>query len=163
MSGLCIAQFRREIVIPTLSHLGLGGDAAVGLMTGTALVESGLTYVAQVVAGGCGPARGLWQMEPATHDDLWASFLSDARLASLRGAVLDLASLWPARVAQLPGNLPYACAMARLKYYRAPGPLPDADDAAGQCRYWKSNYNTSLGAGAADAAHIALFRQAIEA
>ncbi|RBM07745.1 hypothetical protein [Novacetimonas cocois] len=145
MSGLCIAQFRREIVAPTLSHLGLGGDAAVGLMTGTALIES-----------------GLWQMEPATHDDLWATFLSDARLASLRGAVLDLASRWPARVAQLPGNLPYACAMARLKYYRAPGPLPDADDAAGQCRYWKSNYNTSLGAGAADAAHIALFRQAIE-
>ncbi|QOF95664.1 hypothetical protein IFJ82_03085 [Novacetimonas hansenii] len=163
MTGLCIAQFRHEIVAPALAHIGLGGDAAVSLLTGTALAESGLTYVAQVVSGGTGPARGLWQMEPFTHDDIWATFLSDARLSSLRGAVLDLASQWPARVSQLPGNLPYACAMARLKYYRAPGPLPAADDAEAQCRYWKSNYNTALGAGAADGPHIALFQRAIEA
>ena len=163
MTGLCVAQFKRAIVSPALTHIGLDGDAAVNLLTGTALVESGLTYVAQVVAGGTGPARGLWQMEPFTHDDIWVTFLSDARLASLRGAVLDLLSRWPSRVAQLPGNLPYACAMARLKYYRAPEVLPAADDAAGQCRYWKSNYNTSLGAGTADSTHIALFQQAIEA
>ncbi|CAM2806291.1 hypothetical protein [Komagataeibacter xylinus] len=67
------------------------------------------------------------------------------------------------RAAQLIGNLPYACAMARLKCHRAPDPLPATDDAAGQCRFWKANYNTALGAGHTDPAHIALFAQAIEA
>ncbi|PYD63566.1 hypothetical protein [Gluconacetobacter entanii] len=159
MTGLCVAQFKREIVAPTLDYIGLGGDSAVNLLTGTALVESGVVYLRQIN----GPARGLWQMEPFTHDDIWATFLSDARMTSLLGAVLDLLSRWPSRVAQLPGNLPYACAMARLKYYRAPETLPAADDAAGQCRYWKTNYNTSLGAGVADGPHIALFQRAIEA
>ncbi|RFD18478.1 hypothetical protein DY926_16415 [Komagataeibacter melaceti] len=159
MSGLCLAQLKRGIIAPALAHIGLGGDAAVNLLAGTALVESGLAYTRQIH----GPALGLWQMEPATHDDIWATFLPDVRLSLLRGAVLDLAAHWPARLAQLAGNLPYACAMARLKYYRAPEPLPAATDAAAMCRMWKGTYNSNLGAGAADARHVALFQQAIGA
>ncbi|MCE2574396.1 hypothetical protein [Komagataeibacter sp. FNDCR2] len=159
MTGLNLAQFKNEVVAPALSHIGLDEDAAVNLLTGTAMAESGLAYMRQFH----GPALGLWQMEPFTHDDIWETFLSDDRLSLLRGAVLDLAARWPARVTQLSGNLPYACAMARLKYYRALGPLPDVGDAAAQCRYWKANYNTTLGAGEADTPHIALFQQAIEA
>lgn len=159
-TGLDLSDLKVRVIAPALARIGMDGAAAVNLLAGTALVESGCR---RLVQDGGGPALGLWQMEPFTHDDIWATFLSDARLSSLRGAVLDLASQWPARVSQLPGNLPYACAMARLKYYRAPGPLPAADDAAAQCRYWKSNYNTALGAGAADGPHIALFQRAIEA
>ncbi|MDT8871631.1 hypothetical protein RAA17_12385 [Komagataeibacter rhaeticus] len=160
MNGLDLTQFKLQIVTPALGMIGLGGAAAINLLTGTALAESGLTYVQQ---NGGGPALGLWQMEPETHDDIWSTFLSDSRLNSLARAVLSSRSNWPPGARQVVGNAFYACIMARLKYYRAPGPLPAADDAAAQCRYWKSNYNTALGAGAADSQHVALFQQAIEA
>ncbi|QHC37231.1 hypothetical protein FMA36_13720 [Komagataeibacter xylinus] len=48
---------------------------------------------------------------------------------------------------------------ARLKCYRA----PDADDAVGQYRFWKTHYNTALEAGDVELQHVALFAQAIEA
>ncbi|GCE82204.1 hypothetical protein [Komagataeibacter diospyri] len=160
MTGLNLSQFKAEIVVPALNAIGLGGDAAVNLLTGTALVESGLTYVQQ---NGGGPALGLWQMEPATHDDIWATFLSDSRLNSLTRSLLSIRSNRPVGARQVVGNAPYACAMARLKYYRSPDPLPAANDAVGQAHTWKRIYNTSLGAGDVDAAHVALFQQAIEA
>lgn len=51
--------------------LGLWSQAAEDLLLGTAIQESGLVHVRQVG----GPALGYWQMEPATHDDIWASFV----------------------------------------------------------------------------------------
>ncbi|GBQ77961.1 hypothetical protein LU298_13495 [Komagataeibacter intermedius] len=163
MTGLCLTQFKRQIVTPALSMIGLGGQAAVNLLTGTALVESGLAYIQQVTDGGPGPALGLWQMEPFTHDDIWATFLSDSGLHSLTRAVLSARANWPPGAGQVTGNAFYACIMARLKYYRAPDPLPAANDAPGQAHMWKRIYNTSLGAGDVDPAHVALFRQAIGA
>ena len=47
--------------------------AAEELVLGTAIVESSLIYISQ---HGAGPALGLWQVEPATHDDLYANYLS---------------------------------------------------------------------------------------
>ena len=42
-------------------------------------------------------------------------------------------------------DLRYACAMARIKYWRVPFPIsPDIED---QAAYWKRIYNTPLGAG----------------
>ncbi|MFT8712093.1 hypothetical protein [Komagataeibacter rhaeticus] len=159
MTGLNLPQFKAEVVTPTLNAIGLGGEAAVNLLTGTALAESGLVYLRQI----SGPALGPWQMEPFTETDIWTTFLSNARLSSLTATMQAMLARDIPRTDQLITNMRYACAMARLKYYRAPGPLPAADDAAAQCRYWKSNYNTALGAGAADSQHVALFQQAIEA
>lgn len=161
MTGLCPVQVRREIVTPVLELIGLGGDAAGSLLTGTALAETGLAYIRQVTDGGPGPALGLWQMEPFTHDDIWATFLPAPRLAGLRRHLLLLRGQWPAGAAQMASNMAYACAMARVKYYRAPDPLPAATDAVAMCRMWKRIYNTSLGAGEADPRHVALFQQAI--
>ena len=163
MTGLCLAQFKRQIVTPALAMIGLGGDAAVNLMVGTALVESGLTFIGQVTGGGTGPALGLWQMEPFTHDDIWNTFLSDSNVSSLNRAVLSARAHWPPGAGQVTGNAFYACIMARLKYYRAPDALPAAHDAPGQVHAWKRIYNTSLGAGDVDPRHVALFQQAIEA
>jgi hypothetical protein len=39
-------------------------------------------------------------------------------------------------------NLKFACQMARIKYYRFPKPLPDADDVEGLGEYWLRYYNT---------------------
>lgn len=143
MSGLNLAQIKNEIVRPTLDYLGLGGNAAVNLLTGTALAESDTTYLRQI---GGGPALGLWQMEPATHDDCWVNFLcfpAQSRLATKLEAMLapDLP-----RQQQLITNLRYACAMARIRFYRVREPLPAADDPAGMSQYHKRWYNSPLGA-----------------
>ena len=65
--------FHRDIIIPTLKTMNMGGDNIAELLPGTALVESRLTWRKQM---GNGPARGLYQMEIATHDDIWDNYLS---------------------------------------------------------------------------------------
>ena len=159
MSGLNLTQLKNEIVRPTLDYLGLGGDAAVNLLTGTALAESDATYLRQI---GGGPALGLWQMEPATHDDCWANFLrfpAQSRLATkLQGM---LAPDLP-RSAQMITNLRYACAMARIRFYRVRDALPAATDAAGLSAYHKAHYNTTQGA-ADPVANVTFFAEAIAA
>lgn len=159
MTGLDLTQVKNEIVRPALALLGLGGEAAVNLLTGTALVESGGIYLRQ---RGGGPALGLWQMEPATHDDCWANFLrypAQSRLATL----IRTASGCPAPVAdRLVWDLRYACLMARIRYYRVRAPLPPATDAAALSRYHKQHYNTPLGA-ADPVANTPLFARAIAA
>jgi len=54
-------------------------------------------------------------------------------------------------------DLRYATAIARLVYWRVPKRLPEADDIEALARYWKTHYNTPLGAG-----HEADFRRSIE-
>ncbi|MCQ9155323.1 hypothetical protein [Acidomonas methanolica] len=159
MAGLDIGQLKHMVVAPMLASMGLDGAAAVNLLAGTALAESGAMWLRQKAGG---PALGLWQMEPATHDDCWVNFLDWRRGSHLYEAVLASLGGDIARCGQLVSNLRYACAMARVKYYRAPPPLPRWDDPVGQALYHKSWYNTALGA--ADAtANVPLFRQAIRA
>lgn len=51
--------FDRDIIIPTLKTMNMGGENISELLLGTALVESRLTWRKQM---GNGPARGLYQM-----------------------------------------------------------------------------------------------------
>lgn len=64
--------FRDGVIVPTLELIGLASPAAAELLLGTALVESRLIWRRQM---GDGPARGLFQMEMATHDDIWNNYL----------------------------------------------------------------------------------------
>lgn len=142
-----LTQLRTLIIRPTLLALAAGGIpyslAAENLVLGTGAHESQYYYLSQV---GEGPALGFWQMEPATFSDCWNNFI-DFRPA-LRAALLDLCAGGRSPSAdEMVGNLPLACAMARVRYARAPEPLPDAADAAGLAAYWKSIYNTAAGAG----------------
>lgn len=159
MPGLDLAQFKALVVRPVLAQPGFGGDAALNLLTGTALVESGLVWLRQ---NGGGPALGLWQMEPATHDDCWRNFLEfrPALAATVRrmgGAACGVGS-----AGLLVGNLAYACAMARVVYMRAPCVLPAPAESAWLSAYHKKYYNTALGA-ADSQRNAALFAQAIAA
>jgi len=61
---------------PALNILGKGGRAAEQLVLGTAIQESLLIHRQQL---GNGPALGLFQMEPATHNDCWQSYLNFRR------------------------------------------------------------------------------------
>lgn len=147
-------QLRAEVIRPVLEHLGLGGDAAEELLLGTAIQESRCgTYLRQL---GGGPALGVFQMEPATHDDIWDNYLRyQLQLAGKVGALL---APWPDRAPQLVGNLAYATAMARVHYRRVPAALPAAGDLLAQARYWKRWYNTPLGAGTPEE-YIAAWRR----
>ena len=136
---LDIKQFKNEIILPALTGMDAYSPAAENLLIGTALVESRLTYIRQL---GGGPALGLFQMEPATHDDIWENYLRfrDELADSVRGDSAPYAE-------RLIYDLRYACAMARAHYMRVPKALPDAYNIEGLGAYWKDHYNTNLGKG----------------
>lgn len=142
--GLDVHQFRQFAVKPALTFLGVAysSPAAENLLVGTALMESNLVYLQQL---GSGPARGVYQIEPATHEDLYAHWFPAHWDLKLR--VESLLSAWPTRGEQLRTNLLYATAICRLIYFRNPMPLPTADDIDGLAAVWKAVYNTPLGAG----------------
>lgn len=143
MNGIDPGQLLYCVIDPVVARLGVGSNASArALLLGTVAQESGFVYLKQL---GAGPALGLWQMEPATHDDLWANFLEFQLL--LRNKALALRATEPSATAQLATNLAYACACARLQYLRAPSAIPGADDVAGLAAYWKTWWNTPKGAG----------------
>ncbi len=137
-------QFKEYIVKPTLRQLQPHipySEEAVELLVATATAESLRgTYVVQKG----GPALGVYQMEPATHSDIWNNFLAykDELYELLEDEYTD--------ELDLTANLRYATIMARLHYYRVKEPLPAADDLEAQARYWKDHYNTHLGKGTVD-------------
>lgn len=127
---------------PTLEQIKLWSPAAENLLLGTALVESDhFHYLKQISE----PALGFYQIEPATHDDIWDSFLIFRK--ELRREVLAFLAPVPEPKDQLITNLAYATVMARLIYYRRREPLPPHDDLALLAAYWKRWYNTELGKG----------------
>jgi len=137
-------QLRENVIKPTLKSIGLYSPAAEDLLLATAIMESGLVYLRQ---HNNGPARGIYQIEPATRADCHANFLEyrdklDVDIHRL------LTSEHPDD--QLITNLSYATAIARIIYFRAPTPLPEHGDLEGYAKYWKKHYNTPLGAGTVD-------------
>ena len=94
-----------------------------------------------------GPALGLYQMEPATHSDIWANFLAYRQeLAGRIGRVM-----WArgdTGAAQLVANLAYATVMTRVHYLRVPTAIPKT--AWEQAKYWSDFYNTAAGRGTID-------------
>lgn len=134
------------VIRPTLDYLssaqpGINSLAARRLLLGTAMAESDLRYLRQLSDG---PALGLWQMEPDSHDDIWTHYLFYR--PELARAVEAMTARWPRGAFALVGNLFYGCAMARMQYYRSPKALPKADDAAGLAKYHEVLYNTLIGA-----------------
>jgi hypothetical protein len=134
-------DFRRQVISPTLFAMGFSSPAAQRLLLGTALAESGQRHLAQIR----GPALGLFQIEPATHHDLWHNYLR------FRPHLATLAKLFivPRRPLQeqLVWNMAYSAAIARLIYFRDPEALPAADDTTALAAYYKRVFNTSLGRG----------------
>jgi|APSaa5957512535_1039671.scaffolds.fasta_scaffold325278_1 hypothetical protein len=133
---------REEFIIPGLKQLDMHSDAAVELLVMTAAQESHMGHWLKQMQG---PALGLYQMEPATHDDIWKNYLSRKKSLILILKDFMLPSSTPET--QLLGNFAYATAMARLHYWRVSEPLPKASDPEGLAGYWKKHYNTSSGKG----------------
>ena len=136
--------FRDTVIRPVLVKLGLGGQAAEELLLGTAVQES-LNFQYRTQVGG-GPAKGYFQMEPSTHDDIWENYLKYRQKLS-QDVNSFLPSKNPNKIMELENNDKYAAAMARIHYMRVAAPLPKAGDVIAQANYWKQYYNTSLGKG----------------
>jgi hypothetical protein len=123
----------RDLIERVLREIHLYSDAAVNLLMGTAAQESAFgSYLKQL---GNGPAKGAFQMERLTFDDLQGRF----------GKVTP--EIMKFRFDQLEWDLRASIIMARIKYYSIPENLPLANDIQGLARYWKRWYNTPLGHG----------------
>lgn len=141
----------KEMIINTLkeSEFSAAIDAATELLLMTAAVESNFgTYIKQIK----GPALGIFQVEPSTHDDLVWRYLP-SRPTYLKQFLEYCWTLgcYP-RSATMQYNLKYAIVLARLKYLSIPAPMPNAKDIKALAEYWKKYYNTHLGAGTVDGA-----------
>ena len=135
-------HLRDYVVRPTLKRLGLWSMSAENLLIGTIFQESkGGYYLHQL---GNGPALGVYQIEPATHDDTWVNYISYRK--RLKTKLNKVMTSGP-RNSQLVTNLAYATAIARIIYYRKPSALPDANDVQALGEYWKKYYNTEQGKG----------------
>ena len=139
-----VNHFRLHVVRATLIYMRMWSASAENLLLGTAIQESGLRYLRQ---HGDGPARGLYQIEPATHDDIADRYLAKHR--DIRKRLNTLLAPIPSRIDQLATNLAYATAIARLRYWMDPALLPEPDDIDGLAAYWKRVYNTPRGGGRA--------------
>ena len=157
MSGINIGQLKHLVVSPALAAIGLSSPEAINLVTGTALAESGGSYLHQL---GTGPALGLWEVEPATLHDTYDRWLQVPAQAPLRALVTALLPVGADIEERALSDLRFGAVMCRLKYRMAPDELPS--DAAGMAALHKSWYNTAGGAASA-AANKALFAEAIAA
>jgi len=137
--------FLNTVIEPACQAIGYWSAAAGVLLLGTAIQESQLCYRRQI---GGGPGLGLFQMEGATHDDIWSNYL--AYRPELAAKILHVAQRTERPEAEwLVTHDRYAAAMARTLYLRVPSALPPADDIRAMGNYYKVWYNTASGAGSA--------------
>lgn len=126
----------RQIVSDCLLRIGKWSQAAENIVVGTAAHESGgFKYRRQVG----GPALGLFQIEPVTHDSIRNEW------HKTHPEIIDLLDkyLIPGHdaVDQLVDNDHYAAGICRLKYAGVKDPLPDAYDIPGLAAYYVKFYN----------------------
>jgi len=137
-----LIQFREELVVPTLHSISKYSPAAVNLLLGTMAQESAFgKYIKQ---RGKGPALGVYQMEPATHNDIRDNYIAHRRDLKQLFLELGYTEFTPDKLLY---DLRYATIFTRLHYARVPAPLPARGDIAGMADYWKQYYNTPLGKG----------------
>lgn len=139
-----INQFRHLIIRPTLQKIGHWSQAAENLLLGTAIQESmAFTFIRQYPAG---PGKGVYQIEPATHEDIYKNFL--AFRENLNNSIIKIRGIWNLDNA-LMFNFEYATAIARIVYLRRPEPLPhdDPDNPEKLAKLWKIGFNTIKGKG----------------
>lgn len=138
-------QFYEVYILPTLRLLQtfdqnvddrIGCEAAARLLLGTALAESGLNTLRQWN----GNARGFFQIEPATYEDIVKRYLPPRHpTISMRLDRLTLPDI--PTMFQLEGNPWLGCAVARMQYWLSPAPLPDMLDTDAMAAYWVKWYN----------------------
>lgn len=135
-------QFRDMVIIPALqemdTHLpGANSEAAVMLLLGTALVESDLKWIKQHK----GPALGVFQIEPATADDIMKRYIAGKpRFVNMFDEMFG--GKWRSKYKELiVTDLRFAVVVCRLRYWMETTTLPQ--DLEGLAQYWDHNYNAN--------------------
>jgi len=139
---------KNNIIIPTLEMLDLSSKSATALLFGTACVESDCgRYIRQYGfdLDSKKGAFGIYQMELATHEDIWANYLQYHPMFAEKMRKIRDYNGSPQQ--QLMADPIYATAMARVHYLRVSKKLPRADDIVALASYWKKYYNTEAGQG----------------
>ena len=148
-------QLLDYIIKPTHEYMGgnYASKSANFLSLCTAAIESNCgEYIKQIN----GPALGVWQIEPDTHDDIWyncdaLSSYVDEKPSHLVDFMICVSNTGEPSHSNLITSPMYACAMARLKYSMDPHQLPKYTgnpeiDLPVYFDYYKRVYNTELGA-----------------
>jgi len=119
--------------------------SAERLILGTGAIESRYQYLRQYPSG---IARSYWQIETATCLDNIKNYLvyRKSKLKKIADScmvttdtILKLNDNTAPKLLEI--NLHFAICMARIKYYRVPKKLPDADDIEGLGQYYIKYYN----------------------
>ncbi|MEY3183137.1 MAG: hypothetical protein RLZ35_1122 [Pseudomonadota bacterium] len=136
-------QLRQVVIQPALHLLDAYSVDAEELLIATCAIESdGGTYLVQT---GLGSAKGIFQMEPITHDDLWSRFLKNNPLLKNR-LLITCGYQSPPRAETLVTNLLYASMMAYVLYMsRSPHHFPAQNDINAVWIHYKKYWNTYLG------------------
>tara|TARA_R110000787_G_scaffold254663_2_gene359957 strand:- start:2199 stop:2726 length:528 start_codon:yes stop_codon:yes gene_type:complete len=147
-----VKDFREQVVRPALQFMdkyipGMYSEAAENLMVGTALMESDISYLVQKG----GPALGVYQVEPETYIDITQRYFSVSEFRTQFESIFwDLGYTGTTNKEHLIFDLRYATIIARIKYFMAPTPLPDADDIHALGHYWDDIFNANPDVGFAD-------------
>jgi len=113
------------------------------LMLGTCAQESLMgKYLKQIR----GPALSMWMIEPATHDDNWENYISHRPRLKYKMNKL-LGDGYHSYTDNLTNNYWYACAIARVKYYRADFKMEYIMSIEDLATVWKKYYNSPKGKG----------------
>ena len=139
---LKVDQLRKLIIKPALERLIMYSEDAMELLVFTCAVESeGGTYLAQVN----GPALGIYQMEPATYNDIWDNYIKNkTSLMLMLTSNFDVIRM--PNEDRLVYDLWFATAMCRIHYERVSSSLPSKDSIQSLWEYYKAHYNTPQGA-----------------
>ncbi|WP_333609337.1 hypothetical protein [Arsukibacterium sp.] len=129
-------QFK-AIATDCLKRWGLYSPAVVELMAMIVAHESMHGRYRRQING---PALGLFQIEPPTHDDIWQNGPGIKRRAAQFGIKQD--------VSQLEHSDEYSIFVARHHLMRDPNPIPT--DAIAMAEYCKSYWNTVKGKATAE-------------
>ena len=131
----------KELITSVLKELNLYSGDAVNLLMGTAAQESHLGKYRKQLGGG--PALGIFQMEPATFNDIVNNYLRYK--PELASRIERVARISRFKAEDIEINDLLAICMARVHYLRVKEAIPS--DLEGWARYWKRYYNTPLGKG----------------
>jgi len=141
-------DLKHLVIIPTLDAMeplwgpGINQKAAVNQLLGTVFQESMIGNVTHLKQIG-GPALGIYQIEPATEEDIWENYLKfrTDKASFIRGLMQQHYTEYGT---DLVVNLRYATAMARLKYWRRSFKWPkDPNDIPALAIIWDTHYNAN--------------------
>jgi hypothetical protein len=131
-------QLIEYVIKPVLVKFGLYSENALDLLLATCAQESNLgTYLVQQN----GPALGIYQMEPATYNDIVNNVINTHPYFIRTMEEVFGKLLYTSKCNDLIWNLSYATIFCRLQYWRYQEPIPNKGDVGAMHKYWKTYYN----------------------